>query len=79
MLTLNHDNKYDILSIYFDRRPSYADESYDGIEVFHDIDTDEITGLLIYDFLKRYRNGMLNRVAFPVQLDIEMIAKRVVK
>jgi hypothetical protein len=76
MLILNHDDEFDILSISFDNNgSSYVDESYDGIEVFHDMETDQITGLLIYDFLKRYTNKSLFKVRFPVEIDLNSIMR----
>jgi hypothetical protein len=78
VLNVNHDSKYDILSISFDDRvSSYSKDSYDGIEVFYDTGDNEIAGLLIYDFMKRYRDKTLFDVNLPVRLDFSMLAKSV--
>lgn len=50
ILKKDYDEKNDILYIGFtnDRGNSYADEGPTGIEIMRDMDTDDVTGILVY-------------------------------
>ena len=50
ILKKSYDKKNDILYIGFqnDRGRSYADDGPVGIEIMRDMDTDEITGIMVY-------------------------------
>jgi len=66
------DREFDILSLSFvDNARSYGGEEYDGIVVFHDMDSDAITGIMIYDFMKRYNNHSIKNVKLPVEVDFD--------
>lgn len=55
-MVLSYDEKYDILYLsFFDRSRSYGDEE-DGIVIMRDMETDEITGITIYDFKQNSRS-----------------------
>ncbi len=80
MFDLKLDDKFDILMIMFtDNSNSYATESRNGIEVFRNIDSKEITAIMIYDFCKRYNNNSLGKVSFPIDIDFRNIYKQVCK
>lgn len=69
MLIANLDEKNDILYVKFDStKNSYGDEIQDGVVYLHDIINDNITGITIFDFLKRYEKGILNNEWLPYDL-----------
>ena len=51
----DYDSVNDILYVHFtnDRGMSYASDSYDGFEIMRDMDTDEMTGFMAYNPMKR--------------------------
>lgn len=52
---VSYDNVFDVLYLKFKSTSnSYGDETIDYLVIFKDIDTDEITGLTIFDFKKLY-------------------------
>ena len=54
MLNLDYDKKNDVLYISIGRpKPSYGEEDVPGIVILKDIITDEITGITVFDFMKR--------------------------
>lgn len=69
----NYDPKNDILRVKFsnDRGYSYGDDGAVGIEIMRDIETDEITGLLIYDPLRQKidRQQKLKGMGYFIDLD----------
>jgi|GEM_PF-2280679 len=70
MLNLNYDSSSDVLYIGLaDKSNSYGDEVANGYVLLIDNDTDEITGLTIFDFMYRYNNGILTTVSLPVHID----------
>lgn len=72
MLNLDLDRKNDILYIKInDMSNSYGDETENGIVVFKDILNDKVTGLTIFDFLKRYREGKIKELRLPVTIDFD--------
>jgi len=72
MLSLNLDKKNDILYISFsDTNNSFGKEISNGFVVLHDLFTGEITGITIFDFLKRYSEGTLNNLPFPISIDFK--------
>lgn len=68
-INYNYDKKFDIL---YARLPfsghSYGEESANGLVTFHNIKTDAITGIAIYDFKKRLENGGLPIPPIPIDL-----------
>lgn len=67
-LQYDYDTKYDVLYVALgDRNNSYGDDSENGIIYLKDIDTDELTGVTVMDFMKRYYSHTLPRLPFPVE------------
>ena len=55
MLSLNYDSKNDILYLTFsNKNNSIGDEIIDGYVVMKDILSDDVTGVTIFDFMKKY-------------------------
>ena len=55
--SISYNREYDILYCAFsDKSNSYGDEEPDNIVIMRDIDTEEITGVTILDFIKMYKN-----------------------
>jgi hypothetical protein len=78
MIRTTYDREYDYLNVFLiEDASSYVDESYDGIEVLRDISSKEITGLIIWDFLTRYKNRTLYSVKFPVDIDVDVLARTI--
>lgn len=72
MLNLNLDRKNDILYLGLsDTGNSYGAEIANGLIVLHDIQTDDITGITIFDFLKRHQEGTLNKLPLPIKIDFK--------
>lgn len=56
----DYDNKFDVLYIAIgDRSNSYGDDSDGNIIYLKDIDTDELTGVTILNFKKKYLENRL--------------------
>ena len=52
---ITYDSKYDILYVNFRTSPnSYGEEDIDHLVIFKDFDTEEITGLTIFDFKRLF-------------------------
>ena len=69
MLNLNYDSAYDILNISLcDNHNSIGCEEYGGLVVMRDYDTREITGLMLYGFIDKYKNQSIPN--FPNEIDI---------
>jgi len=72
MLSLNLDKENDILYLgILDTSNSYGEETTNGVVVLHDIDSDTITGITIFDFFKKYNNGTLSRLSLPFKIDFK--------
>jgi uncharacterized protein YuzE len=75
MLKTSYDEESDILYINFScTRNSVGEENIAGFVVFKDFNTSEVTGLTIFDFMKRYENGTLyenQMLALPISIDYE--------
>ena len=70
MLSLNYDKKHDVLYISIGApKPSYGDEEKSGVVILRDINTDEITGITIFDFKKRLESNSLNVLDLPINID----------
>ena len=68
-MILNLDTKYDVLYVTIaDRSRSYGDESDDGVVTMRDMATDEITGFIIFDFMEKYKAGILPKLNLPVKI-----------
>ena len=56
MYNLDYDDDHDIMYIKFkDMGNSYGDEIENGVVVSKDMKSDEITGIMLFDFDKRYK------------------------
>lgn len=72
MLKINYDKKFDVLYVTIgEPKPSYGDEETPGLVILKDINTDEITGVTIFDFKKRLENNMIDELNIPIKLDID--------
>lgn len=70
MFAINHDSENDVLYIGLgDRSNSYGDDDDDGIIILRDIDTRELTGITILDFLYKYQNKELEHL--PIRINFE--------
>ena len=66
MLTLNYDQKFDILYLKFaDNSNSYGEEDDFGNLTHRDRVSHEITSVTVFDFMAKARNGQLGMVACP--------------
>lgn len=74
MLTVNHDQKNDVLYIGLgDRSNSYGDEIFSGIIALFDMDTEELTGITILDFQEKYKSHQLNKLPIPINFERDII------
>lgn len=74
-LNLNYDRKYDILYARLPGySPSYGDES-NGVVTFYSIETDNITGMAIYNAKERILCGDIvgNMLPIPINLYSETV------
>lgn len=70
MLNLDLDRKNDILYIKInDTSNSYGDEVENGVVILKDIEDDEVTGVTIFDFLQKYKDGRIKKLKLPVNID----------
>ena len=54
-MTVNYDENFDVLYLGFsDTSQSYGHESPDGFVVLHDVMTEGVTGVTIFNFFERY-------------------------
>ena len=55
MLKLDYDKEHDVLYIKVsDNSNSYGAEEENNINVFRDVETDQITGYMVFDFMSRF-------------------------
>ena len=72
MLNLNLDKRNDILYLGIsDTRNSYGDEICNGLVILHDLQSDAITGITIFDFSKRCQDGSLYGLPIPITIDFK--------
>lgn len=72
MLSLNLDRQNDILYMAFSNmEQSYGDEKQNGIVIFYDFRDDTITGITIFDFIKRYKMKKLYELDLPIDINFE--------
>ena len=73
VLNLNYDSKFDILYARMSEySPSYGDEE-DGIVTYFSIETDEITGMAIFNAKKKILNGDIDENMLPIPIDLGAI------
>lgn len=74
MFAIDHDKDNDVLYIGIgDRSNSYGDEEEEGIILLRDIDTEELTGVTILDFLYRYKHKKLDGIPFSINFERDVI------
>lgn len=80
MLTANLDRKNDILYVNFsDTKNSYGDEIDNGLVCLYDMFDNNLTGVTVFDFMKRYNSGV-SPLKKPINgLDFEKQVLPVVK
>lgn len=72
MLSINLDKKNDVLYITTDdMRESYGDEIENGLVVFRDLSTEQITGVTVFDFLKKYQKNEIDSIKLPIDIDFK--------
>ncbi len=70
MLSVNLDSKHDILYLRIDdTMNSYGDEIENGLVVLKDMCSDVITGITIFDFIEKYKEGKIDKLNLPVKID----------
>lgn len=74
MLNINYDKEFDVLYISFGKpKPSYGEEDASGIVIRKDMNTDEITGVTIFYFMKRIKENSLSDIHFPKKINLAQI------
>ena len=69
-INLNYDTKFDVLYARLSNySPSYGDED-GGIVTYYSIETDEITGMAIYDAKRRILQGSIDASMLPIPIDL---------
>lgn len=62
----SYDEKEDVLYVCRkDTSYSYANEDSDGLVTFRSMETDEVTGIIVYDFLKKLTSNEIDISALP--------------
>ena len=75
MLKLNYDKKNDILYLSIgDPKPSYGEEDVPGIVIRRDMASNDITGITIFDFMKRITEKTIDSMDIPIQVDFQEIS-----
>lgn len=76
IVNVDYDSEADVLYLCIKPKlPSYAEEDEEGIMVRKSIETDEITGITILDFKEKYINRTLDKIALPIFIDFEALAR----
>jgi len=67
MLNLSYDEQFDILYVNIDASSSsYGDEDVEGIVVFRDLFTEDITGMTIFGFKEKQKNRTLPKLPIDI-------------
>jgi len=70
MLTLNYDKNHDVLYMgVADNSNSYGTDMESDINVFRDVDTDDITGFVIFGFMSKFNTHTLPPISEPLAID----------
>lgn len=71
-MKINYDNRFDTLYVVLsDNSNSYGDDTLNDIILMRNMDTDEITGVTILSFLKKYHSGALSKLPLDLGFSIE--------
>lgn len=74
----DYDERFDVLYIALgDRNNSYGDDSENGLVYLKDIDTDELTGITIMGFMRRYQNNTLPLLPPQCKFSYEDLKKHI--
>ena len=69
-MRVNYDKRFDVLYLSFsDSSQSYGHENPDGFVVLHDLMTEEVTGVTIFDFMERYVRGLIPEMPLPIPVN----------
>lgn len=71
-MKINYDSRFDTLYVAFSSNDNaYGDDSLGSIILLRDMDTEEITGLTILSFLKKYHAKALPKLPPELNISIE--------
>lgn len=74
----DYDERFDVLYIALgDRNNSYGDDSENGMVYLKDIDTDELTGITILGFIRRYQSNTLPLLPPQCKFTYDELRKRI--
>ncbi|HYL64002.1 MAG TPA: DUF2283 domain-containing protein [Candidatus Methylomirabilis sp.] len=81
LLKINYDPQGDVLYCSFgEPREAIGVETDEGIILRQDPETDDVVGITVVDFSKRFQKNPGNFLSFPIKralrLDVEQCAKR---
>jgi len=72
MLTLNYDKQYDTLHLGLsDGSNAYCADEINNVNIFRDIDSDQITGFVIFGFMEKFQSRSLPLITEPIVIDYE--------
>jgi len=72
MISLDYDSEYDILNVALrDGSNSVGCEEYDGLVVMRDYTSREITGLMLYGFVDKYKSHRIPCLPKDITISIE--------
>ena len=71
-MKINYDKHFDTLYFAFASNDnSYGDDSKNSIILLRDMDTEEITGITILSFMKKYQTNTLPELPIELGISIE--------
>lgn len=72
MLKLNYDEQFDVLYVgVADNSNSYGAEQVNNVNIFRDVDSDCITGFVIFKFRHKLASRNLPVITEPFSIDFE--------
>ena len=79
-MKVDYDKRFDTLYIAFaDKSNSYGDDSADDIILMRDIDSDQITGVTVLSFRKKYQSHTLPQLPKSLGISLEKDVAPIVK
>jgi len=77
--TFRYDKENDILYISFGPpRPSFCVAEIDDIYIMQDIETGGYSGITMFDFKQRFKDGSVFDLKLPIAVDFKEIGKEVI-
>lgn len=68
-LSGSYDEKCDVLYVCKKgQNYSYPTEDSEGLLTFRSMETDEVTGIIVYDFLKKFTSNEIDISALPIDV-----------